>query len=190
MCFYKKKFIMSLKKKINLFSFRSILEENVIISYKGPFDRHILFVIGDYIKTTIGKNSKASKKIFNIFIELAQNISYYSAEINKLDEKKEIGVGTLVIGDHKNYYTFRTGNVVKKNDIIPIINKCELINSLDRDSLRKFKREQRALPPSENDGAHIGLIKVALTSSNPLDFQITNIDDDFSYFSISVKINK
>jgi hypothetical protein len=164
--------------------------DNTPLSYKGPIDDHILQVIGTYIEGLLKHSPKAGKKVFKIFIELAQNISYYSAERSKLANNKDIGTGMVLISEQLDYYTFMTGNLVKTDDIISIIEKSEVINSLDREELREYKREQRKLPPGKKGGAHIGLIQVALTSSNPLDIEVNPVDDEHSFFSIAVKIDK
>ena len=164
--------------------------DNTPLSYKGPIDDHILQVLGSYIEGLLKDTPKAGKKVFKIFIELAQNISYYSAERSKLSNNKDIGTGMVLINEQSEYYTFMTGNLVKTDDIITIIEKSEVINSLDRDELREYKREQRKLPPGKKGGAHIGLIQVALTSSNPLDIEVNPVDDEHSFFSIAVKIDK
>jgi len=174
--------------KFDLFKYHSLFNQNVQISYKGPFDSNVLSVLGNYIEFTIGKNPKASKKIFNIFIELAQNIAHYSAEKNLFGV--DAGVGSLVISEYPVFYGFSTGNIVKNEDIIVIIEKIELINSLDRDQLREYKRKQRNLPQREKGNANIGLIQVALTSANPLDIEVTLIDDKYSFFAITVKVDK
>ncbi len=182
---------METPTKFNLFEYYKLFsQQDIQISYKGPIDERILSVIGNYIEVILGKNPKASKKIFSIFIELAQNVSFYSAEFNELTDGKEIGVGTLVVGEFGNYYTFVTGNVVRNEDIIPVIEKCEIINSLDRDQLREYKRNQRRLPPGVKGGGNIGLIQVALTSCNPLDFEVTPINENYSFFSIAAKVDK
>ncbi|RLD77713.1 MAG: hypothetical protein DRJ10_11465, partial [Bacteroidetes bacterium] len=80
--------------------------------------------------------------------------------------------------------------LVQNDDIVSIIEKSEIINSLDREELREYKRQQRKLPPGKRGGAHIGLIQVALTSANPLDIEVNPVDDDHSFFSIAVKIDK
>ena len=178
----------ALEKRFDLFKYHSMFNQNVQISYKGPFDKSLLAVFGNYIQVIIGRNPQASKKIFNIFIELAQNIAYYSAEKNHFGSKD--GVGSLVISEYKEYYAFATGNIVKNEDVIPIIEKIELINSLDREQLRKYKREQRNLPQGSRGNAHIGLIQVALTSANPLDLEVTLLDNDYSFFAITVKVDK
>ncbi len=176
-------------KKFNLFDFHNTFDKHIQVSYRGPFDKTILSVMGKYIEVILVSNPKVSKKVFKIFIELAQNISYYSAEVNAL-AGRDSGVGTLVIAEFEDYFLFMAGNKVKNESIIEIIDKCEVINSLDRDSLRKYKREQRSLPQGPRGGAHIGLIQVALTSANPLDFEVNPVDREHSFFSITVKIDK
>ncbi len=181
---------MSTTNLTNLYEHLNFVNKNVKISYKGPVDDRILALIGNYIEAILGKYPKASRKLFRIFIELAQNISYYSAEKIDLGESKEIGLGTLLISEYDDNFTFITGNSVYNDNIIPLIEKCEFINSLDRESLREYKRAQRKMPQGTLGNAHIGLIQVALTSAHPLDLEVSPVDDNISYFSIAVKIDK
>lgn len=181
---------MNYSKQINILDYHRNLDQNVPISYKGPIDEKILQAIGSHIEGILSQHPKAGKKVFKIFIELAQNISYYSAEKSIYKDKKEIGSGMILIGETEESYSFVTGNLVRNEDILSIIDKSEIINSLDREELREYKREQRKLPKGPKGGAHIGLIMVALTSDNPLDIEVTPIDDDHSFFSIAVKIDK
>ncbi len=181
---------MTFSKQINILDYHRNLDQSIPLSYKGPIDEKILQTIGYYIESILSQHPKAGKKIFKIFIELAQNISYYSAEKSIFRGEKEIGSGMVLIGELEDSFTFVTGNLVKNDDIYAIIDKSEIINSLDREELREYKREQRKLPHGPKGGAHIGLIQVALTSSNPLDIEITPVDDEHSFFSIAVKIEK
>lgn len=170
---------------------QSLFQEKMKISYKGPVDERIITIFGDYIESMNDSYMIPSKKLFKIFFELAENLSSYSAEKISLENKKKIvGAGTLILKENDDNFILITGNPVSNTDIIPIIEKCEYINSLDRESLRKYKREERRRTPSERGNAHIGLIQVALTSANPLDVEITKINDSTSYFSVAVKIDK
>jgi len=168
-----------------------MFEEEVKLTYKGPIDERILSSIGDYI-STMEKFADATsvKKLFKIFLELAQNISFYSAVKVKMNDNREIGMGTLVLKEFDDSFFLLTGNPVMNDNIISILEKSEYINSLDRESLRQYKRDERRRPQGEKGNAHIGLITVALTSSNPLDVEVSPIDDDKSFFSIGVKIDK
>ena len=111
--------------------------KDIKISYKGPVDERIFRIIGDYISSIDSEYEKAGRKLFKIFFELAQNISSYSAEKITFKNKKEIGTGNLIIKEIEDNFVLITGNLVKNKDIIPIIEKCEYINSLDRDALRE-----------------------------------------------------
>ena len=182
---------MDYSKQINILDYHSSIDKNTRISYKGPIDVNILQAIGMYIDGIFTKSPKASKKVFKIFIELAQNISYYSAEKSIMRNNKEIGAGMVVISESEKNYNFLTGNLVKNEDIVSIIEKSEMINSLNREELRELKRKQRNMPHhSKRGGGNIGLIQVALTSSYPLDIEVLPVDDDISFFSIAVKIDK
>lgn len=179
-------------KAFRLFEYNKFFYEDIHLSYKGPIDEKMLSVIGSYIDVLFSHDPAAGRKVFKIFIELAQNVSFYSAEYNilKPEKKQEIGIGTIIIASDNEHYIFVTGNKVKNEDIIPVIEKCEIINSLDRDALREYKRQQRRLPAESKGGGNIGLIQVALTSANPLDFEVTPIDDEYSFFSIAAKVKR
>ena len=178
------------KNKINLFEYHKIFDQDVVLSYKGPFESYILAILGNYIEVTLGHDKQASRKMFAIFIELAQNIALYSADGTDLKLKAISGIGTIAMGESDKYYTLATGNLVRTQDVIPVIEKCELINSLDRESLRKYKIEQRNLSLAKSDRSNIGLIQVALATSRPLDIEVIPIDKETSFFTISVKIDK
>jgi len=182
---------MNYSKNINILDYHSSIDQNTRLSYKGPIDVNILQAIGLYIDGIFTENPKASKKVFKIFIELAQNISYYSAEKITVKDNKEIGAGMVIISESDDTYNFLTGNLVKNDDIVLIIEKSEKINSLDRNELRELKRKQRNMPHhSKRGGGNIGLIQVALTSTHPLDIEVVPVDDDVSFFSIAVKVDK
>lgn len=176
----------------SLYEYHNLLHQNILVSYKGPIDERIMTVIGDNIEiVTNDGNDKARSKIFKIFMELAQNVWLYSAESCTTASGRRLGMGTLVIGEFGDSYTFVTGNVVRNTDIEPVIEKCEIINSLDRDSLREYRREQRRLGNKDkHNSGNIGLIQVALTAESPLDIELTPVSDEESFFSIAVKIKK
>ena len=176
--------------KFNLVEYYFRSKHNVIVSYKGPFDKNAMILMGNYIRGIISMNPLASKKVFKVFIELAENISQYSAEKNIIGDYLGAGVGSLVIVEFPDYLQIVTGNLIDNENIGPVIDKCELINTLDKEGLRKLKREQLKHNDSTRRGADIGLIQLAITSDNPLDIEIHPIDNKCSFFTIRVKINK
>jgi len=167
-----------------------MLNKNILIAYRGVFDNSVLTVIAKNIELAVQNQPKVSKRIFKIFLELAQNISFYSAEKKHQEDANELGEGILILTDYVNYYTLATGNLAVKGKVSAITKKIEMINSLDREGLREFKRQLRGLPYGERGGANIGLIQVALTAESKISHQIKSVNNDLDFISISVKISK
>ncbi len=161
-----------------------------IISYSGPFDAQVLSVIGENIEYSLASNPKVSRKIFKIFIELAQNISFYSFERQVTDEGTMFGSGVLMLREYKDYYSFSTGNMISNKAVLPIIQKCEAINILDRENLRIYKRKLRNMPSGVPGGGNIGLVQVALTADYPLEYSVVSIDEQKSFYTLNVRIKK
>ncbi len=173
----------------DLFDYHYRAKDDILLSYKGPFSQNVLNILGTYIKVILSKNPKQSQKIYRILFELAQNVAYYSAQRNTLDAESD-GIGSLVILEKSDAYFFVTGNSVSKTDLGNILDKCEKINSLDSKGLRAYKRKQLELPDGVKGGANIGLIQVAITAANPLNFATVPIDDKTDFFSVAVKVDK
>ncbi len=178
--------------------------QNAFVYYKGSFDKAILVNIGLHLRSCFADNPRMSAKLFAIFIELAQNIAYYSAESNFFydenfkkdilqieEDKKNNGVGTVVIHNKENEVILSAGNLVPTKQVEEIIAKCEEINTLSIDELRVLKKEIRSLDHTPNQkGGNIGLIHVALKSEHPLKVEAKKIDENNSYFVISSTIEK
>ena len=177
--------------EFNLFDYYTLTSnKGVLISYKGPVTDIIMSEISRDIRTKFTENPKASRKIFAIFMELSQNILYYSSEKVHFGNNND-SVGTILITETSDHYTFSCGNLVENEHIDELIEGCNTINSMDRETLREYKREQRSKPQGKRSkGAGIGLIQVALTSGNPLNVEYREIDDALTFFSLSVRIDK
>ncbi len=164
--------------------------DNRLIAIRGPLDEDKLSVFNQYIDLIRIKFPQIGLKIFKIFIELSQNVIAYSAKYEKNEENKSIGCGLLLICEYDTNFIFVTGNTIYNSDKQKLFEKCEHINSLNRDNLREYKRTQRKLPQSKAGNGNIGLIQTALISSNDLAFEIVPIDEKHSYFFIEAKLDK
>jgi hypothetical protein len=168
----------------------NIKPENILISFSGPFDSDIIKSFAEKLKLFTTEDQQAGRKLFFTFIELSQNVAFYSNEKSRISEKKNSGAGSLLIGENRNEYFFVTGNVIFLNSKITLERKIKIINSLDKDELRKYKKEQRNLLPGSNGNAHIGLIMTALTTKRQIQYDFQPIDRNRFYFSIYVNIEK
>ncbi len=178
----------------NLLDYQTRMEEGykILLYYKGPFDELILTKIGNYLRNKFSQTPKAGSKIFAIFIEMAQNIGYYSAETDLFDDSvKTYGIGTVVVTEQKEAYKLISGNMVTHDIAAELIDKCRRINQLDVEGLRNMKKEVRSAPRRENHkGGNIGLIQMAIKSENPLEVESKSFDEMHAFVTISTTISK
>lgn len=167
-----------------------IMTGKTILSYKGPFYIELISVFGTNIRNFNDSFSNARKKLFKIFIELSQNVSNYSESFHMVNNVQRIGVGELTLKETDTSYVFTTRNQVKDKDANILAERCELVNASDQLKLRELKREQRLNSPGEKFGARIGLIQAVMLSKNKLEYRIDQINEKFSYFSLTVKVDK
>ncbi len=161
-----------------------------LLSYRGPFYIELISVFGSNIRNLSDVYINARKKLFKIFIELSQNVSNYSENFHMVNNVQRIGVGELYLKEHDTFYLFTTKNQVKNSDAKILAERCELINASNQIKLRQLKREQRLNSPGEKFGARIGLIQAVMLSKNELEYNVEEINDSFSHFSLTVKIDK
>lgn len=165
-------------------------DQKTILAYHGPIDMDVLSFFGKMIKRIfIHGDHSLSTRIYKIYIELVQNISYYSAEMINLNGH-EIGSGAFEIVDTGNTYQVRTKNLVYKADGHKLLKNCSEINTLNAEELRMLKRMKRRELVQIDTGAHIGLIHVGLLAKDKLDYKIEEMNNDYSLFNISINIKK
>ena len=163
--------------------------ENVIVSHTGYINDKVIAEKGELIREIFNDNIHLSRKIFSIYMELIQNIYYYSSEKTVLNNKK-YSVGSVRIIKENSYYIIQSCNLTENNFVHNIQSKFPLINSLNKERLRKLKIEQRRKPQEElSKGAGIGLIQIAIISENPLKIFFETKNNTQSYYNIHVKVD-
>ena len=181
--------MMNHSKSIDLSNSLTVSNSANKLIYKGPFEHNIIVLVGKNIDTLISGNETVRRKIYNIYFELAQNVAYYSAKLDLSHKNTRCGSGAIIISELNNHYYCITRNCIKDVDAKKFVQKVDHINSLSRDTLRVYKREQINLPPGQYGQGNIGLIKVALVSSNTIQYAINELNKSF-YLTIAATINK
>lgn len=176
---------------INLFkSYKDASEYNLLVSFKGRLSQEVLTELGSMIRTSLSSESKI-KKIFAVFIELAQNMLHYSAERQMNEEMKEAGVGILVVRENSIGYHVGSGNLVHNEKLEFLSERIQKINSMNKDELKSFYQQQlRSERPEDSKGAGVGLIDIARKSDGPLVFHFDSVDNKNSFFTISAFFTK
>jgi hypothetical protein len=166
-----------------------MLPDNIILSYKGPITTSLISGLSQEIQTKFKDNPRINRKLTSIYMELAQNIFYYSVEVNHFGEEDKVGM--IVISKDEEYFYLITGNLIQSQQGEFLQQQATKINSLDVEGLRKYRLQIVESPINpQSKGAGVGLIKSRLVSENPVGIDIQNINDEYSFYTIIIKIKK
>lgn len=168
-----------------------LTEQGVLISFSGRFSQSIIEELGEALKNYLEEEQRPKNNIFNvfaIFIEQSQNIRNYSASkkdtaaFEKISQSCIVTIGAL---NETNY--IYSGNLVENKDVEALVKRIEEIKPLDKDELKKLYKEKRKESINvDNGSAGLGLIDIARKASAPLEYSITKIDNEFSFFTLRV----
>ncbi len=169
--------------------FYEMLSKEIIIAYRGTFEKSVLGVLAQNIESTIDSSFALKRKFFKLFLELSQNISDHSAEIINTSTGEDSGSGLLILKYEGENYLFITGNLVTDEDLKTISDSVEHINSLNRDQMREYKRKQIKLEETGEKNC-LGLIQIALISGHDLEIKAIKDENNQTFLIFSAEISK
>jgi hypothetical protein len=183
-------------KNFDLLSFRKeIIEHDIILSFEGKMSQGVLVSLVDTLKEKLKDSDsdpkqQLTRKVFSIFVEMAQNIQFHSAE-NVIIDGKETGVGVIVIREDENSYVLTSGNNVIPDNIKQLTQYCDELNGFDPTQLKKLYKDRLRSERNENaKGAGLGLIDIGRKADVDLNYEIQPINEKTKFFSLSITLLK
>lgn len=132
------------------------------------------------------------KKIFNIAVEMFQNVYHYSRDLklNNLSES-EAQIISLSFKTNEVFYILETSNLLKNEDEPSLKDKINQVNERDKEALRSYYRLVLTNEEfSDKGGAGLGFIDMKKRSGNNLEYKIESINKDYKKYTLIVKVNK
>lgn len=158
----------------------------VVVSFHGEMDQDrvsMLSYTAEHQLETQGARRTSIKKIFNILIELLQNVLLHSAT-------PEIGKPFyFVLAENMDEYVAICANVVNKEAAKKIESTLNEIKKMNEKQLKNHYLEVLSNDQySAKGGAGLGLITVALKCNNNFTFECIPVNDKVSLFEITALI--
>jgi hypothetical protein len=163
---------------------------NNLLWYHGPINIDLVSFMSNYLKHNINTHGIVLGRIYKVFIELIQNVSYYSARQQSESRSFGSGIGWFRVDEYDKYFIISTGNLILSEHGTVLKKNAREINIMDEEALRNLKRKTRSQASVRDIGAHIGLIQTGLITGNDLKLTIEPYDDQHSFFTISAQVNK
>jgi hypothetical protein len=175
-----------------IFNFHKIMEEkDIMLIYCGEFSQELnktllSFTERKFKAENVEDNTR--RKVFNIMVEILQNISK-----NKIDSKENFPEvdAVFMIGNNNDDYILISSNMIGNSKIPLLKSRIDEVNLLDKEGLKQLYQKARLNTAlSESAGAGIGMIDIARKSENKLEYSFEELNNEYSIFSLLVRISK
>ena len=175
-----------------------MLKQSLLLVYEGEFSQEItkaVLAMAERNMDSFGEQRKVKTKVFNVMVELLQNIFKHSQSYQEEIYGKNNAIFSLAKTD--DYYFVLSGNPLFTNEVEDLEYRLKEINKLDADGLKEeYKRIIKSKKGvgkeglSEKGGAGLGFIDMARKSGNQIRFDFEKINDELSFFSLRMTINR
>ena len=180
----------------NIFEIYKQLEErNVIISFKGVMTSEILTTILQIMESRMDKleeRPKIRKKVFNVLVECLQNLYHHiDDDIDDKSTPQNKRNCLFILARENAAYIITTGNYIKPEDSPILEEKLDTINGMTRDELKSYyKQVLNEGTMSDKGTAGLGMIDIARKSGKKLEYDLTPINENLTFFCLSVRIQE
>jgi len=164
--------------------------EELLLAYQGKITDSLtnnLLALAENKLAMVEYNSRTKKKVFNILVEVLQNIYHNQNELkDSIDDYQEI---MIMIVKSPASYEVVSGNYIKQRNIDHLEKRIKEINQLTDDELRaKYRSKLDEGVFSDTGRAGLGIMDMVRKSGQPLEFGFRSINKEYAYFSLQVNI--
>ncbi len=138
-------------------------------------------------------NANATKlqDVYELTVEMMQNMLNYSVDTRKIENNKRESTGTFRVTyiSSDRIYILESSNFIESKDKELIEEKVKILEGLDDKELRKFARKKmRASKDNHEKGAGLGFIMMARKTLKPIDIVFENIKNNVKEFKLKLVV--
>lgn len=163
-------------------------DKKIIISHIGELDQRKINTLSSLVEAQLEYlrvNKTTTKKIFNIVIEVLQNINLHGEKAGI-----DIPLNYLLVGKTATEFIIYAGNAIPVAYVKNLETRLKRIQSFSTFELKKQYMDVLTNGTlSEKGGAGLGFLTMALKAQE-INFDFVTLNDDYSLFSIQLKVLK
>jgi len=168
---------------------RLMAENNVYLIWSGHLSSEVEKEVLSFTETKLTEediDSRQRRKVFSILIESLENVAKYSPG---KDQEEKFGMPVAMIRLNDHVYLVTTGNLIENNKVADLKEKLDTINKCDKAQLKELFRNALITQDINTDSTgNMGLIEMARKSGNKLDYQFDKVNDQYSYYMLTLKV--
>lgn len=168
---------------------RLMAENNVYLIWSGHLSDDVGREVLSFTEAKLNEEDielTLRKRVFSILVEILENVAKYSP--GKEPEKK-YGMPVAMIRLENKIYTITTGNLIQNEKVDLLKDKLDQINENDKLGLKGLFSDSIAGQTLKTESTgNLGLIDMARKSGGKLVYQFEQINSQYSYYTLTVKI--
>lgn len=170
---------------------------NIILSFKGAITSELLSSVLQIMESKmedLEESLKTRRKVFNVLVECLQNLYHHIDDFEIEGPPEDVAKmksAVFMIARNEGYYNVVTGNFLLSENVDKLTDRITTINSFDREQLKEYyKSVLNNGEMSAKGGGGLGFIDIAKKSGEKLEFNFTEVDETYSFFTLIVKIEQ
>lgn len=167
----------------------SVENRAILISHCGTFSQDLINSLvqgNEELMNSVGDKKILIKRVFSILIEGLQNIRAHG-ETDEEDKQ----LGFVLIAKEKDTYKINFGNIIKTSDIEFLTKHIDKLNVLSAGDIKMLYTKVLTEDMfSAKGGAGLGFITMKMKSNNLLNYEISQLTDSLSLFSVEVLLDR
>jgi len=166
---------------------RILNEEDIVLIFNGIFNQDSLLNLLSIMESQMMEhNLNLKKKVFNIMVEMLQNIVKHGANAKISGQNP----GIFFINQNKESYQLNTGNYIHLSEVSELKRKIAYVNSLSVDDLNDFyEKSLFNFQIDSSKEAGLGLIELRLKTNRLISYEITDFNEEFSFFVLQTVVD-
>lgn len=168
---------------------RIMAENNIYLLWSGHITPDVGKEVISFTETKLSEDdieANLRRRVFSILVEIIENVAKYSP--GKEAEEK-FGMPVAMIRFENKIYSLTTGNLILNEKVAHLKEKLEMINQYDKIGLKElFRKSLSGQTINSESTGNMGLIDMARKSGSKLVYEFETISDQFSYYTLTVKV--
>jgi len=164
-------------------------ENNIYLIWSGHISPDVGKEVLSLTETKLSEEeieSNLRKRVFSILVEILENVANYSPG---REPEEKYGMPVAMIRMVGKVYSLTTGNLILSTRVDHLKEKLEIINKYDKVGLKELFRKSLSGQTIISDSTgNMGLIDMARKSGSKLVYQFEKINDLYSYYTLTVKV--
>ncbi|MFO7622215.1 MAG: SiaB family protein kinase [Bacteroidales bacterium] len=164
-------------------------DNNIYLIWSGHISPEVGREVLTFTETKLSEEdieAKVRRRVFSILVEILENVAKYGPDRK---EEEKFGMPVAIIRFEDGLFLLSTGNLVLNSGIDELRQKLDTLNEHNNTELKDLFIESLIQQDISTDSTgNMGLIDVARKSGEMLEYQFESVNEDYSYFTLTVKV--